>query len=79
MAYAMRHAKRSSCFFVLWLAMNHNAVTFLCNLFASVPDFFNKRAGCIIFFCLNTFLIQERFNFKRGTKSGYKHYIITFE
>ncbi len=46
--------KSSSCFFMIRFAMNNDADIFFGDGFTSVPHFFYKRAGGVIFFNLYT-------------------------
>ena len=61
---------------MIGFSMNNDSVIFLRDRFAAVPDFFYKRAGSIIFFCLNADVIQSLFNGERGPKCGDQYNVI---
>ena len=65
-----------SCFLVSRFAMNDDGIIFLGDLCAAVPDFFNKRTGCIVFFCLDADGPQSFFDLERCAKSRYDHDVV---
>ena len=54
--------KSSTGFFMRWFTMHYYCIIFFGNLISTVPNFFNKWAGSIVFFCRNSNSIYFFFN-----------------
>src|SRR6218665_3393046 len=63
-------------FFMRGFAMHYYRIIFGSYLFTAVPNFFYKGAGGIVFFGLNTFIVEQFFHCQRGAKCGNKYNII---
>src|SRR5450432_449369 len=60
--------KSSTCFFMAWFAMNDNSEFFFGNLTGTGPNFFYKRTGSVIAFCMDTLRFQKGINFQTRSK-----------
>src|SRR5436190_5487000 len=64
---------------MLWFSVNNDAVFLFGNGFTPVPNFFNKRAGGIIFLRLNSDFFQFFFYLKGGAKGRNNYYIFSIQ
>src|SRR5688572_6813374 len=62
-----------------WLPVNNDRITFLSDLLAAIPYFLNKRAGCIVFGCLNSKTMESFFHISGSSECGDDHNVLRLQ
>ena len=61
---------------MFWFAMDHDTVTFGSDLLTSVPNFFYKRTGSIVFLYGYSFVAQKSLHFQCGSEGRNDHNVV---